>query len=475
MRWALVLTSLFAATRGLNVWLWQIPQVSFVQNDISYYGFWVWCLLGDGSGNPQCAAALAGPGVMTEYPLPAVWFLQLLYTLGGGPPWTPLLVGIMVVGIVLATVLLSRGHRRLAFYGGTALILLTLAVWFAAALPYRSGAFSTWMPVFALSMLLLDAVVAVMLFRHGSVGATTFWILFIGACGPIVWFRFDMLTAAAVALACLWLNRHPTISGSLIGLGAAIKLWPALLITPIAAPLRPGEGQRRVTGFVAAGFGLGLASLLLGGWERSISPVTWQSNRGLQMESVPATALIFLRSFTKDPSWSMKLSEYNAIELYGPAVETMLKVSSILVAGSVLLTVVLAWRLLRNFQAGDKNLTQAILLSVLAVVLATIISNKTLSTQYVQWLAGPLAALLALKTSPWLRRPRRVLAIGLIIVAILTQYTYPWGTLGIMAIPNGSGFESSILIARNILLVFLTGLTAGLAWRASSRPVPGRT
>ena len=172
----------------------------------------------------------------------------------------------MVVGIVLAAVLLSRGHRRLAFYGGTALILLTLAVWFAAALPYRSGAFSTWMPVFALSMLLLDAVVAVMLFRHGSVGATTFWILFIGACGPIVWFRFDMLTAAAVALACLWLNRHPTISGSLIGLGAAIKLWPALLITPIAAPLRPGEGQRRVTGFVAAGFGLGLASLLLGGW-----------------------------------------------------------------------------------------------------------------------------------------------------------------------------------------------------------------
>ena len=171
----------------------------------------------------------------------------------------------------------------------------------------------------------------------------------------------------------------------------------------------------------------------------------------------------------------MKLSEYNAIELYGPAVETMLKVSSILVVGSVLLTVVLAWRLLRNFQAGDKNLTQAILLSVLAVVLATIISNKTLSTQYVQWLAGPLAALLALKTSPWLRRPRRVLAIGLIIVAILTQYTYPWGTLGIMAIPNGSGFESSTLIARNILLVFLTGLTAGLAWRASSRPVPGRT
>ena len=140
----------------------------------------------------------------------------------------------------------------------------------------------------------------------------------------------------------------------------------------------------------------------------------------------------------------------------------------------ILLTVALAWRLLRNFRSSDENLTQAILLSVLAVVLATVIANKTLSTQYVQWLAGPLAALLALGSSPWLKRPRRVLAIGLVIIAVLTQYTYPWGTLGIMAIPNGSGFESSTLVARNVLLVILAGFTAGLAWRATSRPHPGR-
>ena len=35
--------------------------------------------------------------------------------------------------------------------------------------------------VFALSMLLLDGLVATMLFKHGSVGASVFWILFIGA------------------------------------------------------------------------------------------------------------------------------------------------------------------------------------------------------------------------------------------------------------------------------------------------------
>ena len=168
----------------------------------------------------------------------------------------------------------------------------------------------------------------------------------------------------------------------------------------------------------------------------------------------------------------MALSKYNAIEFQGPAVDVLLGVSTFLTVGSLMLTAALTWRLLRNFRSHNENLPQAILLSVLAVVLATVIANKTLSTQYVQWLAGPLAALLAFGTSPWLRRPRRILATGLVIVAVLTQYTYPWGTLGIMAIPNGSGFESSTLVMRNTLLVLLAGFSAGLAWRASSRPNP---
>lgn len=475
-KWAVTLILVFVATRAFNVLLWKIPHVSFVQNDVSYYGYWLWCLLGDGSHNSQCATAMAGSGVMTEYPLPAVWFLEFLYTLGGGhPPWLPfLLLGGFLIGIIPLAVLWSHNRRKPALAGGGALIVLLFAVWFTASLPYRAAAFNSWLPVFASAMLLLDGIVTAMLFRYGSVSATVFWILFIGACGPIVWFRFDMLTAAAVALACLWLNRHPAVSGALIGLGAAIKLWPALLIAPMSAPapLRKGTGRFRLIGFIVAGFSLGLASLLIGGWSRSISPMTWQSNRGLQMESVPATALVFLRTFTTNPAWQVALSKYNAIEFQGPAVDVLLGVSTFLTVGSLMLTAALTWRLLRNFRSHNENLPQAILLSVLAVVLATVIANKTLSTQYVQWLAGPLAALLAFGTSPWLRRPRRILATGLVIVAVLTQYTYPWGTLGIMAIPNGSGFESSTLVMRNTLLVLLAGFSAGLAWRASSRPNP---
>ncbi len=461
---ALGLIVLFLATRALNVVIWQIPSVTFVQNDISYYGYWLWCLFGDGAAKPDCAAALSGVGVMSEYPLPAVWILQVQYTLGGGiPMWViPILVALGIAAWYALRKFHGAGNRTLALAVPSALVALAIAVWFVAALPLRATAFNTWMPVFMATMLGLDALVAWLLYRHGSAGASVFWILFIGACGPIVWFRFDMLTAAAVALACLWLTRHPIASGALIGLGAAIKLWPAMLIAPMA-------GKLRLIGFAASGLTLGLASLAVGGWDRSISPMVWQSQRGLQMESVPATPLMILRTYTSDPSWPVSLSKYNAIEVFGPGVTEMLRVSTLLTIASMVLTVVLTWRLVRNLGPDDPRRPEAIVLAVLAVVLATIIANKTLSTQYIQWLAGPLAALIALRVSPWLRRPIRVLAVLFVLIAALTQYTYPWATMGIMGTPNGDGFATASLVARNIGLVLLTGFVSALAWRASAR------
>ncbi len=52
--------------------------------------------------------------------------------------------------------------------------------------------------------------------------------------------------------------------------------------------------------------------------------MTWQGERGLQIESVPATPLMFLRTFTDNPSWNIFLSPYNALELQGPYVVGLL-------------------------------------------------------------------------------------------------------------------------------------------------------
>ncbi len=413
----LALVLLFVATRALNIWLWQHPAAYFVANDISYYSYFTWCFdEGLVSGSPQCVEAANGLGIMAEYPLPAQWILQGIY-------W------------------LADGYET--YFG-----------WFAGI------------------MLTLDAVVAASLFRRDNAKGSLVWILFTAAGGPIMYFRFDLIPAALVVWACLFLATRPRVAGALVALGAAVKLWPALLALPLAAPnpLQRGAGRNRLLGFLVAGFALGMSSLLLGGWSRSISPLVWQSRRGLQMESVPATPLMFLRTFTESQSWPVFLSKWNALELQGPGVGFLLQVSTVLTVGWVLLTALLSWRLLRHFHRQSPALHEAMLLVVLASVLATIIANKTLSPQYILWLGGPLAVLVLSRRSDWLHRPLRLVTVALIVVAGLTQYTYPWATFGIMGMPNGSGLETSMLILRNIILVATTLYTIRLAWRVTKPP-----
>ncbi|MEO7586664.1 MAG: glycosyltransferase 87 family protein [Arachnia sp.] len=413
---------LFLVTRAINAWIWQQPAANFVANDVSYYSYYTWCFdKGLLEGSAQCVEAAAGLGIMAEYPLPAQWILQGIYALAGG--------------------------------------------------------FEEYFNWFAGLMLVLDAVVAASLFRRGNAKGALVWILFTAAGGPIMYFRFDLVPAALVLWACMLLAARPYLAGALVAMGAAVKLWPALLALPLAAPnpLRPGHGRARLLGFMGAGMALGMSSLLVGGWARSISPLVWQSRRGLQMESVPATPLMFLRTFTDNQAWPVFLSKYNALELQGPGVGLLLQVSTLLTVGWAMLTAVLAWRLLRHFHRQSRALHEAMLLVVLASVLATIVSNKTLSPQYILWLGGPLSVLVMSRRSEWLRGPLHLVTITLIVVAALTQYTYPWGTFGIMGMPNGSPLETSMLLLRNVLLVATTLYTIHLAWRitaASKTDVP---
>ncbi|HMQ65384.1 MAG TPA: glycosyltransferase family 87 protein [Arachnia sp.] len=399
------LMAAFVFTRILIMLSLRLEQVSFVANDVSYYTAYLFQLeQGDLSA-------------MREYPMPAVWLLQAIYTIGGGwEEWTP---------------------------------------WYSA------------------TMLLLDVAVAATLYRRANVTATLFWILFTGAQGAIMWFRFDLIPAALVAWACVLLLRRPAVSGALLGLGAAIKLWPALLIGPLLAPdpLRAGPARRRLLGFGVAGLGLALTSLAAVGWERTVSPVTWQRSRGLQIESVPAMPLMWLRTFTDNPSWPISLSDYNALEIEAgsPGVGLMLGVATALTAATVALTAWLSARLIRNLRRDDPLLPPAILFAMLAVVLATIVTNKTLSPQYILWLGGPIAALLLTRMPERLRRHLRIQAVALVIVGALTQLSYPWGAYGIMAIPLGSGPETAVLVLRNLALLTLTGHAVWLAMVTSRR------
>ena len=81
----------------------------------------------------------------------------------------------------------------------------------------------------------------------------------------------------------------------------------------------------------------------------------------------------------------------------------------------------------RGFRASAPDQV-AIGLVVLSIVAIMIVTNKTLSPQYLLWLGGPMAALLLVKRTEVTERERRTirrLAVQLLVLALLTQLVYP--------------------------------------------------
>lgn len=360
------------------------------------------------------------PGTLNEYPTPVVWILTVPYGLGLGNEYA-YLIGFMAF--------------MLALDGA-----FTYAVW-------RSGG------------------------RRHDV-AVDFWLAFVLLVGPLSYLRFDMIPAVLAGGALLAARTRPWVAGALTGLGAAIKLWPALLFPALLA----AKDQRRPTaiGFVVVGFGLALISLVTGGLTRLFSPLTWQSGRGLQIESVWASPLMLLRMIFPE-RWRVDISRYQAYEIFGPGVGAWQTVSDVATVLG-LVGIVLLW--VRAFRVRGNVSAIAVALVVLATVAVVIITNKTLSPQYLLWIGGPISALLLLRDQApsdptagtdlraWVLR----LAVAGLVLAGLTQLVYPLLYDGYLGFTNRAGMVAATVVTavRNLCLLVFTVATVLLAWRATS-------
>lgn len=379
--------------------IYATPAESYIAGDPYYYF------------NRLAEMAEKGLGLtMREYPIPALWLLQLPELLTGGN-----LVG-YVVGFAMFMLALDA--------------VFTLAVWRAAG-------------------------------RRRSAGLDL-WLLLVVAIGPLAYFRFDMIPAVLLGGALLFSRTRPLIAGALVAAGAAVKLWPALVFPALMA--RRGRGRPGTTiGFVVVGVGLALISLIIAGWTRLVSPLTWQSDRGLQIESIPATVLIAIR--TGNPElWDVDLSQYNAYEfLDGPGISALLVLATVL---TVLGLATIAVMLLRAYRHPAID-SWHIALLVLAIVLIMIVTNKTLSPQYVVWLGGPLAYLLltAADDDQRLAVSRRLAVLGL-VVCLLTHLVYPLFYTSIYTADHPwMPITSWLLVLRNLVLLGFTGWVVALAFR----------
>ncbi|MCI1747753.1 MAG: glycosyltransferase 87 family protein [Acidipropionibacterium sp.] len=334
-------------------------------------------------------------------------------------------------------------------------------IWGMKVLVWASGgAQETYFIVlFAVAMLVLDAIMTLALWHYGHRCGTVWWILFVLAMGPLMWFRFDMVPAVCMGLAALWFRRHPSACGAAVAVGAAIKLWPALLILPMIG--RGRSARRRLVAFAITGASLALASLLAAGLTRTASPLTWQSDRGLQIESIPATVPMLQHALDGAGRYLVALSSYNAYEISGPGVDAWLGVSQALMIAAIAAAAAIGWI---TWRRGGLTHRSAVL-GAAVIIGALLVANKTLSPQYFVWWGAPVAVLIdrlddePRRPGPHLARARSIcLAIAgcLFCTAVLTQCVYPLSYSLIIA-PIPSPWGMALLASRNLMAVGNSG------------------
>lgn len=313
-------------------------------------------------------------------------------------------------------------------------------------------------PSFIILALIADALVLAVLLRRdtGSNAGAWLWIIGTTALGPIVLNRFDtvptLLTVAALALVVRPARapgsgnpRRSLAAGMLLGLGAAVKVWPILLLPVIR---RRGHVA---AGAVAAGVAI-LAGLAVAG--RLSEGLDFRHNqqaRGLQVETVAATPYLLARAL--GASGIRVVLEYGAYQVHGPGVSAVVTATTIASGLVVLALLALAWRRPGNIGLG------------LAGLLAVLLTARVLSPQYLVWVLGVAAFTL---TNP---ASRQRLTAGLLIAACaLTQWLYPIWYVGLIR----GGIGSTLLLAvRNAVLLaaFAVALLAALR---EHQPAPAK-
>ena len=317
----------------------------------------------------------------------------------------------------------------------------------SAAGGYRTG--------FAVLMALVDAAGLLALVRLGRQGGSLrgawAWVVGVPLLGPLAYARFDLVPAVATVWAVAAAStRHWFASGAWLGLGAAAKVYPGLLV-PIAAWRaargRPWRQPPRTAVLAGAALVCVAAVLPFVGSLPSVaeSVLGYHAGRGLQIESVPSNLLLLGARL----GWVDGLFggfDHGAYHLSGTLTGPFALASGVAAIVSLVGVTVLLGRasILQDGGPGDGDwVTMAE--GMLAVLLATMVTGKVLSPQFVLWPLALGAACLA-STRTRLTWP----AWALLPAVALTQLVFPW-LYDQVQIGRWDGLM--VLTTRNVLLV----------------------
>jgi hypothetical protein len=253
---------------------------------------------------------------------------------------------------------------------------------------------------------------------------------------PVAVTRYDAVVALTLGLAVYFAalgGRYLPLAYASLGFGTAAKFVPALAVLPLALTRRGAVRGCAVFLAVVALFFVPFAVL---GGQGLLQTFTYQAERGLQVESLAASVLIFLRSITSI------VFEHGAFEVRGEGVDLASSFSPLL---TLLLLAVTGFAMWWEFRRCGGLGVEAFPRHAAALILAFMLGSRVLSPQYMIWLL-PLVPLSAGGF------------VGVIICALFlaacftTTLVFPihYGDLLSFRYPG-----PELLLARNVLLIIL--------------------
>ena len=248
-------------------------------------------------------------------------------------------------------------------------------------------------------MLLVDLVGLVLLARFarrsGNDAGVWVWLLGMPLLGAFAVLRFDLVPTVIAIAALLVIHRRPRWFGALVGLGAAIKLWPVLLLF--------GEWDRSrllrsaVAALAAVVLVFAISTIAFGD---SVGFLSHGGDRGLQEEAV-ATIPWQLEQIVTGDSYPRAI-RFGAWEVATPTADTVATLLRWLTLAA-LAAAAAWWRYrARAIRAGREDLADPAVSRdfVFTVVLLVVVTSPVLSTQYMVWLLGLAAVVLERRDHP---------------------------------------------------------------------------
>ena len=273
--------------------------------------------------------------------------------------------------------------------------------------------------------------------------------------GGVILTRFDLVPAAlvlaALALAVAGRRRAAAL---VVGVGAAVKLYPALLLPPLAIDAWRRGGRRElaiVLGLAVAPVALAYIAFFALAPDGVLDSLGRQIGRPLQIESVGAGLLLALhQAFGMGLGWTSGSGSQN---LTGTGAGVLAALQGV----AQVVAVVLVWVAYARGPSTAERLVRYGAASVVAFVAL----SKVLSPQFLVWLV-----LLV----PLVGGPRRRAALALTVVACaLTAVWFParyWDL-----VRDFDPLVSWLVLLRGLVLL---GLLAALTWPATE-PAPSRS